>query len=59
MRALNAFAGFILITIGMIVTFATWTADGWTALALVGVLMLATDLVLEDRAETRRRAVRS
>ena len=36
-------AGLILTATGLLVTFSTWTVDGWTVLALVGVGMLHAD----------------
>lgn len=46
-RGLNVLTGFILALVGLIVTFATFTVNGWTVLAAVGVLMLAGDLYIE------------
>lgn len=47
-RAVAAFAGFILTLTGLLVTFTTWTVDGWTVLAGVGVALLAVDLLVEE-----------
>lgn len=47
-RAVAAFAGFILTLTGLLVTFTTLTVDGWTVLAGVGVALLAVDLLVEE-----------
>ena len=49
MRGLIVLAGLILTAVGLIVTFTTWTADGWTVLALVGVCLLGWDQAIEAR----------
>jgi hypothetical protein len=54
-RALNAIAGLGLIAVGLIVTFTTWTVNGWTLLAVIGVCMVAVDLCLEEREYYRDR----
>jgi hypothetical protein len=54
-RALNALAGLVLIAVGLIVTFATWTVNGWTLLAVIGVCMVGVDLCLEEREYHRDR----
>lgn len=48
MRGLNVLAGVLLFAVGMVVTFTTWTVDGWTVLAAVGCLMLGADLYLDS-----------
>lgn len=47
-RAVAAFAGFILTLTGLLVTITTLTVDGWTVLAGVGVALLALDLLVEE-----------
>lgn len=41
MRGVLTCLGLALIAVGLLFTFATWTVDGFTVLALVGVLILA------------------
>jgi len=55
-RALNAIVGGLLFTVGIFLTMFTWTADGWTVLAAVGVALIWVDTVLEERqaAASRR-----
>lgn len=53
MRAVAAFAGFVLTTVGLIVTFSTLTVNGWTVLALIGFGLIANDLRIESK-ETNR-----
>jgi chloramphenicol 3-O-phosphotransferase len=55
LRALNALAGLTLVAVGLIHTFATWTVDGWTLLAVVGVVMVGVDLCIEEREADRGR----
>lgn len=40
MRGLLILTALAFFAVGMIVTFSTWTVDGWTVLALAGVLLL-------------------
>jgi hypothetical protein len=49
-RAWNAFVGFILTLVGLTVTFATMTANGWAVVAGVGVGMLAVEFWIEERS---------
>jgi uncharacterized membrane protein len=49
-RALNAFLGFILTLVGLTVTFATWSTNGWAVVAGVGVAMLAVEFWIEERS---------
>lgn len=48
LRAINALAGVLLFTTGIIVTVSTLTVDGWTVLAGVGAVMVAIDLGVEQ-----------
>jgi hypothetical protein len=50
-RALNAIVGGLLFTVGIFLTMFTWTADGWTVLAFVGVGLIAVDLMIEEHQE--------
>jgi hypothetical protein len=49
MRAFVAVGGLVLTAVGLIVTFSTWTVDGWTVLAAVGVGLLWLDQRLDER----------
>ena len=41
---------YVLIGAGLIVTFSTWTVDGWTVLAAVGVCVLGATIQAEENA---------
>jgi hypothetical protein len=58
MRGLMVAAGVILFIVGIAGTIVTWTASGWTVLAAAGVIALAVDLVIEERADARAYAAR-
>jgi hypothetical protein len=49
MRAFVAVGGLVLTCVGLILTFSTWTVDGWTVLAGVGVGLLLLDQRLDER----------
>lgn len=53
MRGLAVLFAFVLIGVGLIVTFATLTVNGWLMLAVVGMGVLAWELHLEDKAVKR------
>lgn len=44
---------FLLIGVGLIVTFSTWTVDGWTVLAAVGVGVLGATIRAEEKGMSR------
>lgn len=48
MRGLMVLLAFVLIGVGLIVTFSTWTVNGWTFLAAVGVGVLGWELHREQ-----------
>ena len=55
MRGFLMCLGLALVTVGLLFTFCTWTVDGYTVLAVVGVLILA-DVWRREEADYAREA---